>query len=100
MSKFRLEDRYSVIKLKDIEHFSWEATRAVHRFHLGIINEARENRGAEILEGIFIESDWRCYDQVCELLRQEAQEDITYFNLTGKKAPDVSQVRKPGIMSG
>lgn len=100
MPAFRLEDRYSVIKLKDIEHFSWEATRAVHRFHLGIINEARESRGAEILEGIFIESDWRCYDQVCELLRQEAQEDITYTNLTGKKAPSPGMVRRPGVMEG
>lgn len=95
-----MEERYSVIKLSDMEHFSWEATRAVHRFHLGLLNEARESRGAEILEGIFIESDWRCYDQVCELLRQEAQEDITYFNLTGKKAPRSGGVRQPGVMGG
>lgn len=69
---FVKEDRYIVIKNKDLEAINVTREEAHMLMELARrIREHRESQGKKPLEGVFIESDWKCHDAAWKLVRQE-----------------------------
>lgn len=69
---FQKEQRYIVIKQKDMD--AAELTneeRQVLGDILAKLTKKRLDLGKKPLEGVFIESDWKCHDAAWKLVRQE-----------------------------
>ena len=68
MSKFKLENRYLVFKLSDIESsLDHQQKMALDSLAL-VVNNNRALRGKTPLDGVVVESDWPIYEQVLALL--------------------------------
>lgn len=69
---FVKEMRYIVIKTKDMDaaELTNEERQALGDI-LAKIAKKRHDSGKHPLEGVFIESDWKCYDAAWKLVRQE-----------------------------
>jgi len=66
MSEFNREQRYIVLKIKDIEEFLTEENKIKLSEICYIINDARIDEGLPTLETVVIESDWPMYDKIWE----------------------------------
>lgn len=67
---FKKEMRYLVLKLKDMDCLN-EMERDILKIITDKVAEHRAKAGKAPLEGVFIESDWNCYDAAWKLVRQE-----------------------------
>lgn len=69
---FQKELRYTVFKNKDLEAIEITSVEAAALLTVARKIEAhRAAQGKKPLEGVFIESDWKCHDAAWKLVRQE-----------------------------
>lgn len=68
---FQRENRYVVLKIKDIDEALelWEREQLINICQK--IMQFRERRGAESLNCVVIEQDWACYDEAWVLVEKE-----------------------------
>ena len=78
MSKFKRENRYVVLKTKDIEMLSNEDRLGLDGL-LHKINLVRVDRGKEVLQCVVVENDWPEHDLVWSLIKYRCE--------TGEHAP-------------
>lgn len=76
MSKFEREERYIVLKLKDLEDFNIcqdmiDTVRGLEAY----IQECRDNAGKILLECAVIESDWPEYEVVWKMIENRVRGD-------------------------
>lgn len=69
---FKKEMRYTVFKNTDLEAIEITSVEAAALLTVARKIEAhRAAQGKKPLEGVFIESDWKCHDAAWKLVRQE-----------------------------
>jgi hypothetical protein len=69
---FQKELRYTVFKNKDLEAIELTSVEAAALLTVARKIEAhRAAQGKKPIEGVFIESDWKCHDAAWKLVRQE-----------------------------
>ena len=68
MSKFKLENRYLVLKIKDIANTLSPRQLSDINCCTSMANIYRQRRGKGPLQAVVIESDWPIYEQVLALL--------------------------------
>lgn len=72
MTGFVKERRYVVLKLSDLGVLTAEERRALAALEEKV-EAGRRAAGKEDLEAVVVERDWSCYQEVWELVEEEAK---------------------------
>ena len=94
--QFRLEDRYVVLKIKDIEKYLHDRDLKELNLILTLISAGREADGRQVLEAIVVEKDWPEYGIVYSMLERRSYEELlsegSEFKFRSKYSNDLTQV--------
>ena len=94
--QFRLEDRYVVLKIKDIEKYLHDRDLKELNLILTLISAGREADGRQVLEAIVVEKDWPEYGIVYSMLERRSYEELltdgSEFKFRSKYSNDPLQV--------
>ena len=94
--QFRLEDRYVVLKIKDIEKYLHDRDLKELNLILTLISAGREADGKQVLEAIVVEKDWPEYGIVYSMLERRSYEELlsegSEFKFRSKYSNDLTQV--------
>lgn len=79
---FEKQERYLVLKLKDIENYLNPALKDQAAQASQVINLSRKLDSKPILECVVIESDWKCYKDAWHLVELEVSGDSSSRQIT------------------
>lgn len=87
MTTFKKEIKYLVLSYKDIKSagFTEEDDAEMYRL-LNMVALARAQRGKPPMECVVVESDWRCYGKVWNMLEMEHNHNISEEALDATEA--------------
>lgn len=94
--QFRLEDRYVVLKIKDIEKYLHDRDLKELNLISTLISTGREADGKQALEAIVVEKDWPEYGIVYSMLERRVNTELlspgNTFSFKSKDSIDRDQV--------
>ena len=71
MIPFKREERYWVLKMKDIDAFLDDHDKKQLDCIMDKVKQGREFQNRPQLRCVCVEMDWECYDQIWDLIERE-----------------------------